>query len=70
MNLSANEHPIDRLVRIVLGVALAAFAVIATPAAPAVYLVWIVAALALTTGIVGFCPLYALLRFGTARAQR
>jgi hypothetical protein len=36
--------------------------------APVVYLVWAVAAIALVTGIVGFCPLYALFRVGTRRA--
>jgi Inner membrane protein YgaP-like, transmembrane domain len=65
MSLPQNEHPVDRLVRVVLGVALLAIAVAGTVAAPLSYLVVVIAALALVTGIAGFCPLYALLRVST-----
>ena len=65
MKLQINEHPIDRLVRIVLAVAL--FAVVATGsvAAPWSYLAGLVGAIMLVTGAVGFCPLYAILRVST-----
>ncbi len=67
MKFETNEAPIDRLIRTVLGIALAAFAVAGAVTAPWLYAVWVVAALLLVTGIVGFCPLYALLRVGTKR---
>ncbi|MGO9178465.1 MAG: DUF2892 domain-containing protein [Candidatus Limnocylindrales bacterium] len=70
MRLQINESPIDRGIRIVLGVALAALSVAGLVAAPIVYGTWVVAAIALVTGIVGFCPLYAILRVSTAPARR
>jgi hypothetical protein len=68
MKFTTNEAPIDRVIRIVLGIALAGLALAGAVTAPLLYLVWVVAAIALVTGIVGFCPLYALFRTGTKRA--
>lgn len=68
MKLLTNEAPIDRVIRIVLGIGLAALALAGTVTAPLLYVVWVVAAIALVTGIVGFCPLYAALRISTKRA--
>jgi hypothetical protein len=65
MNFSANESTIDRIVRVVVGIALAALAIAGSLAAPLLYVVWAVAAIALITGVVGFCPLYAVLGFRT-----
>jgi Inner membrane protein YgaP-like, transmembrane domain len=65
MNLKLNESTPDRLVRVALGAILVALAVAGVVAAPLVYLVWAVAAILLVTGAVGFCPLYAVLRFST-----
>ena len=65
MKLEINEAPIDRVIRIVLGIALAAVALGGAVSSPLLYVVWVVAAIALGTGIVGFCPLYALLRVST-----
>lgn len=70
MKLTQNESPLDRIIRIVLGLGLAGFAVTGALAVPAVYLVLAVAGIALVTGVVGFCPLYALLHVGTRRAAR
>lgn len=67
MKLSLNESPIDRTIRIVLGIGLVALALLGSVTAPLLYLVWVVAAIALVTGIVGFCPLYALFHIGTKR---
>ncbi len=60
-----NEGRTDRIIRIVLGIILLilGIAVIATG-----WLEWIFVALGailLITGIVGFCPLYALLKINT-----
>jgi Protein of unknown function (DUF2892). len=68
MKFETNVGPIDRVIRIVLGIGLAAVA-LAGVAAPLPYVVWVVAALALVTGIVGFCPLYALFHI-SARSRR
>ena len=70
MTFETNESTLDRVIRIVLGVGLAAAALAGAVAAPWLYVVWIVAAIALLTGIVGFCPLYALLRIGTKPTAR
>jgi energy-converting hydrogenase Eha subunit H len=69
MKLHLNESPIDRAIRIVLGLALAGVAIAGWLTAPILYVDLAVAALALVTGVVGFCPLYALLRIGTAPAR-
>ena len=68
--MKLNESPADRIIRIVLGVILAALAItgVATGALAAV--AWIVAAIALVTGVVGFCPLYAIFRINTKATQR
>lgn len=65
MNLRLSESTLDRAIRIVLGVTLVALALFGGVAAPLLYAVWAVAAIALVTGVIGFCPLYALFRFST-----
>ena len=69
MKLQINEGPIDRGIR-VIGIALLAAAAAGLVAAPIVYVTSAVGAVALVTGIVGFCPLYAILRLSTASARR
>ncbi len=68
MKLGMNVGTTDRVIRIVLGVALAAIALAGSVSAPLLYVVWVVAAIAVVTGVVGFCPLYALLRVSTKPA--
>lgn len=70
MKFQINESPVDRAVRIVLGIALLAAGAAGLVGAPIVYGIWVVGAIALVTGLVGFCPLYAILRFSTAPARR
>jgi hypothetical protein len=70
MKLTTNEAPIDRIIRIVAGIGLAGLALAGAVAAPLLYVVWLVAAILLVTGIVGFCPLYAVLRVSTRRGAR
>jgi Protein of unknown function (DUF2892) len=70
MKLEINEAPIDRVIRIALGIALAAVALGGAVSSPLLYVVWVVAAIALGTGIVGFCPRYALLRVSTKSKAR
>ena len=66
MKLQINENPLDRAVRIGAGIVLLAIGVAGVVAAPVVYLTTLVAAIALVTGVDGFCPLYAVLRLSTA----
>jgi hypothetical protein len=68
--MKLNEAPADRIVRIVLGVVLAALAVTGTVTGALAVVAWVIAAIALVTGIVGFCPLYAIFRFSTKSAAR
>jgi hypothetical protein len=66
MKLPTNVGSIDRLIRIVLGTGLVALALAGSLAAPLVVVLWLVAAIALVTGAIGFCPLYFVLGISTA----
>jgi len=70
MKFEINEAPVDRIIRIVAGIALAAVAIGGAVTTPLLYGVWVVAAILVVTGIVGFCPLYALLRVSTKSKAR
>jgi hypothetical protein len=70
VKLQINEGPIDRGIRIVVGITLLAAGASGLVAAPIVYVTSVVGAVALVTGIVGFCPLYAILRLTTVSARR
>jgi hypothetical protein len=65
MKLQINEAPIDRAVRILAGLAIGAVAIAGAIVTPWLYVAWVVAAILIVTGIVGFCPLYAILRVST-----
>jgi len=66
MKLPVNVGPIDRVVRIVLGIGLVAVALGGSVAGPLLAVVWVAAAIALVTGAIGFCPLYFVLGISTA----
>ena len=68
--MKLNESPADRIVRIVLGVILAALAITGVATGALAVVAWVVAAILLVTGIVGFCPLYAIFRVSTKATQR
>jgi len=65
MKFQVNEGPIDRLIRILVGVGLFTIAAtdLATP--PVLYGVLLVGTIGLVTGITGFCPTYVLLGIST-----
>jgi hypothetical protein len=65
-----NESPADRIIRIVLGIVLAALAVTGVVTGALAVVAGVVAAIALVTGVVGFCPLYAIFRISTKSAAR
>jgi hypothetical protein len=58
--LDLNEHPIERVVRVALGIALVALAAMGTIGA------WgYIGVVPILTGLVGTCPLYSLLGMST-----
>ena len=60
-----NEHGIDRVLRVLVGIALLALVVVG----PKTY--WgLVGLVPLLTGLLGSCPLYTLLGISTCRAPR
>jgi hypothetical protein len=68
--MKLNESSADRIIRIVLGVILAALAATGVVTGALAFVAWVVAAIALVTGVVGFCPLYAIFRVSTKSATR
>ncbi len=65
MKLSRNESTTDRVVRLILGVALGAAVVLGLVAEPWSYVVGIVAIVLVFTAISGFCAIYALFGLST-----
>ncbi len=63
--MTMNEGTIDRVLRVVVGVAILSLAFIG-PQSPWAYL----GLIPLLTGVVGFCPAYALLGIRTCRLRR
>jgi len=62
--MKANVGGIDKILRIVLGLALVAWAALGGP-------VWAwIGIVPLGTGLVGFCPLYPLLGINTCPAKK
>lgn len=62
MAFGTNEHAIDRIIRTILGIAILALAFVGPKTA------WgYLGAVPLLTGIVGMCPIYALLGIRTNR---
>jgi hypothetical protein len=64
----ANESGIDRVIRVVLGITLIALSWGGVVTGGLVPILIILGVIALLTGIIGFCPLYALLKIRTKRA--
>lgn len=64
--MKPNEGSVDRAIRVVLGLVLlgVAFAVLGIGSIPGV-IAAIVGAVMVTTGLVGFCPAYAIIGFKT-----
>ena len=60
-----NEHPIERLLRIVFGLVILSLVFFGPQTA------WgFLGAIPLITGVIGSCPLYTMLGFSTCPAQR
>lgn len=69
MSMSFNIGGTDRVVRMILGIALAAIAYFVIP--PGVYatIAYIIAAIAFVTGLVKFCPAYAIFGISTCKTR-
>lgn len=61
-----NEGTWDRVIRLLLAFAFGSAAWITWPGAMAVVFV-VIAAIALLTGVMGFCPIYTLFGFSTKK---
>jgi len=66
--LPGNEHTIERVVRVVLGLAL--FGLLAVGPVPGWGLVGLVGIVPLLTGIVGSCPIYTLFGLSTCPMKK
>ena len=63
--LATNEHAIDRVLRVILGIGLVALAFVG-PKTPLGFL----GIIPLATGLVGSCPLYSVLGLSTRRTTK
>jgi hypothetical protein len=63
-----NVGTIDRVVRIIVGIALLAGFALNMVAAPLSYLVVLIGLIALVTGAIGTCPAYSLIGINTLTA--
>ena len=66
--ITKNVGNADRIIRVVAGAALAYGAYIA--AGPAVYILGAAAAVALITGLIGWCGLYTLVGINTCKIDK
>ena len=62
--MKRNEGNTDRVLRVILGVALLSLVFIGPKT-----IFGLIGLIPLITGLVGYCPIYALLGFGTCRAS-
>lgn len=60
MKLSFNVGGVDRAIRIAVGVALAAIAYFGILTGVNASIAYVIAAVALVTGLIKFCPVYAI----------
>lgn len=67
--MKSNMGALDRTVRIVIAAAVAVLLAVGTLHGALGIVLAIIGAIFLVTGVVGFCPLYALFRLSTKRAR-
>ncbi|MBE3068408.1 MAG: DUF2892 domain-containing protein [Chloroflexi bacterium] len=65
--MKKNEGPVDRIIRILVGIALIALGLLGVVSGVWMWVAYILGAILLVTGIVGFCPLYKLFKLSTAK---
>lgn len=66
--MKTNESTADRIIRAVLGIALLVLGLGGFVTGTLGTVLIIIGALALGTGLIGFCPLYALLKISTKKS--
>jgi hypothetical protein len=66
----ANESIADRILRVVLGIALGLLVVLKVATGTLAIVAGIASGIALVTGIVGFCAIYALFGFSTCKVAQ
>ncbi len=65
--MKMNEGPVDRIIRVIVGMALVAIGLLGVASGVWVWVAYLLGAILLVTGIVGFCPLYKLFKLSTAK---
>jgi hypothetical protein len=65
MKITVNEAMWDRVVRTILGIVLLYLSIGGVVTGGLSTVLIVIGALALVTGLIGWCPLYSLLRFST-----
>ncbi len=71
--ISINEHNIDRIIRFALAAVLLIWALFQWPitlAQPWPLLAAVVALVLVVTSVIGYCPMYGLLRISTASKEK
>ena len=66
--MKTNESGVDRIIRVVLGIALLALYFTGVVTGGLGIALVVVGAILLVTAVIGFCPLYALLKINTKKA--
>lgn len=66
--MKTNESSLDRIIRVVAGIILAVLYFTGTVTGSLGIILIVLGAVALLTGVVGFCPLYAVLKIKTNKA--
>jgi hypothetical protein len=66
--MKANESGLDRVIRIVLGIVLFVLYFTGVVSGTLGIISIVVGAILLLTGVIGFCPLYALLKIRTNKS--
>jgi hypothetical protein len=65
--MKVNESGLDRVLRVVVGIALILLYLLGVVGGTLGVVFIVVGAIALITGLVGFCPLYSLLKIQTKK---
>ena len=69
MKLSLNVGGFDRILRLILGVVLIALAYFGILSGTGAIIAYIVAAIAIVTGLIKFCPINALVGINTCKVK-
>jgi len=69
MNLSLNVGGVDRILRLVLGIALIALAYFEVLSGTGAIVAYVIAAIALVTGLIKFCPVNTLIGINTCKVK-